>query len=62
MSTRIKVLRGECISALELKQKAEQTEVLDNHVTVADELVDNLMGDVEQLEQMLLWIDMLVIL
>ena len=43
-STRIKVLCGECISALKLKQKTEQTEALDNQVTVVDELVDNLMG------------------
>ena len=57
-STKIKVIRGECISALEVKQKAEQTEALDNHVTVVDELVDNLMGGVEELEQRHLWIDM----
>lgn len=37
-STRINVLCGECISALELKQKTEQMEALDNHVTVIDKL------------------------
>ena len=58
-STRIKVICGECIFALDIKQKTEQTEALDKNVTVVDELVDNLMGDVEELERILSWIDML---
>ena len=55
-STRFAVYRGECLSALELKNKAELAESLDSYVAITDELIANLVSDVEEMETELAWI------
>lgn len=55
-STKLNVLHGECMSALQLLRKAEQVVSVDDYVAVTDELIENLVRDVEEMEQELLWL------
>lgn len=55
-STLFTVFRGECISALELKKRADESESLYDYVMITDELIENLLIDVEDMEEELLWI------
>ena len=55
-STRFTIYRGECLSALELKNKADLAESLDSYVAITDELIANLVSDVEEMETELAWI------